>query len=114
VNNGANALYGNCWIETKNTGDQLAGPEDARQELWGSEVIKELDLKLLPKLQTDNLFCDGSDLDMLEQEILLVKAKADLIASRVRFDSWTILAIAKNILKAIQRAKAIDGGVVIW
>jgi len=50
----------------------------------------------------------------LEAEVNTVQDNVALIASNALIDEYSILAITRNILKAIDRAKKIEGGVVIW
>ncbi len=95
-------------------GDSLAGSESTRTELWGSEIINSLGLKLLPTLTHKNIEVEGSEMLELEAEVNTVQDNVALIASNAPIDEYSILAITRNILKAIDRAKKIEGGVVIW
>jgi hypothetical protein len=95
-------------------GEHLAGPESTRQELWGSVIMRSIGLELLPTLATNNLHLSGHELGKLENELKLVESKANEISAYTNIDEYALLVIIKNILKAIDRAKEINGGVLIW
>ncbi|MBA3870739.1 MAG: hypothetical protein H0X30_16490 [Anaerolineae bacterium] len=109
-----NVETGEWEILNSDVGDALAGYEATRNELWGTEVISSLGLKLLPTLAYADLEVEGNQILELEAEVNAVQDNVVLIASNAPIDEYSILAITRNILKAIDRAKKIDGGVVIW
>ena len=109
-----NVETGKWEILNSEVGDALVGSEATRTELWGTEVIRSLGLKLLPTLAYADLEVAGHQILDLEVEVNAVQDNVALIASHVPLDEYSILAITRNILKAIDRAKKVEGGVVIW
>jgi hypothetical protein len=97
-------------------GENLAGSESSREEIWGSTIMKSLGLHLLPQIADKYKFfyVSGTQLNELEQELKTVREKAGDISSHVRIDEYSLLVITRNILKAVDRAKQIDGGILIW
>jgi hypothetical protein len=95
-------------------GKCLAGPEASRWELWGSAVVQSIGLELLPILVNDNLHLSGEELDKLEKELELVEGNAKEISQNAPIDEYSLLVITNNIIRAIERARNINGGVIIW
>lgn len=107
--------FGTKWeILKSDIGDDLAGSESHRKELWGSPIIKTLDLQILPTLEHSNIFVDEEQLLELESEVKIVQQNANIIAANAPIGEYSISVIANNIMKAISRAKDINGGVLIW
>jgi hypothetical protein len=94
-----------------NDGHHMAGPESARQELWGSESIKKLGAKYLPQLSVSDLFVSNENLDELEREVRLLGANIDLIRSELkRKDDCALPHYLANFLRAIETARQHGGG----
>ena len=95
--------------------DSLGGPEASRQRLWGSSIVESLGLKLMPVLSTGfMMYACGEQLDELEAEMRIIRENAAEISPLVHYNEYSIFAITNNILKAIARAREIDGCVLIW
>ena len=95
-------------------GHHMAGPESARQELWGSEVIKRLGAKCLPQLSDSDLFVGNERLDELEREVYLLGDNVDLIRSELkRNDDCALPHYLANFLRAIKIARQHGGGISI-
>lgn len=93
----------------------LGGFEAWRKELWGSDVIRSLNLKLLPALSRGEwVHAEGKALDIFESDVRTVQANAKLITQHVQIDEYSIMATTNRYLEAIARARSVDGGVVIW
>src|SRR5690349_3669498 len=84
-------------ILESDVGDDLAGSESLRQELWGSPTIKSLDLRILPTLEHSNIFVDGEQLLELESEVQIIQKNANVIAANAPIDEYSISAITNNI-----------------
>lgn len=94
--------------------EELAGFESYRRKLYGSEAARVLGLRLLPKLDGEDLYVEGADLDRLRAEAEMALANVE------RFEAETGVTVERlrprfeNIIAATQRAAELDGGVVIW
>ncbi|MHB8629898.1 MAG: hypothetical protein ACYDBJ_29190 [Aggregatilineales bacterium] len=95
-------------------GKDLAGIENTRTQLWGASIMIELGLKLLPLLKDSLVKAQGSDLLLLENEIHIIRANLDKIVFTTKYDKDTIWQRTQNFLDAIQQAREVKGGVIIW
>jgi len=94
-------------------GSHLAGFESTRHELWGADVMKSLGLTILPSLDGDNIQVCGAELDQLEREIYLIHENLELVLENVPFDEKMITQRTRNFLDAINKAREVEGYVVI-
>ena len=95
-------------------GKDLAGFEVYRHEFWGTTIMQELGLKLLPTLGDGIwLVIENEELDSLEEEALIILRNAALIAQKAAPDQTHVEFYANNILNAIRIAREVNGGVQI-
>ncbi len=93
----------------------LGGFDAWRNELWGSEAINSLNLKLLTALSTEEwVHAEGEALSMFEADVKAVQAQAQLITKNVCIDERSIMITTNRFLEAIARARSVDGGILIW
>jgi hypothetical protein len=101
------------FIEPDSPSEELAGFESYRQTLYGSQVAVSLGFKLLPRLATEDLYAEGSDLEQLRDEAELAIANIGLFEAESGASAEHLRARFENIICAVQRASRIGGGVVI-
>lgn len=103
------------WREVNpNPGKDMAGPENYRWKLWGSEAVLSLGCTLLPTLRTTDIYATGEQLDQLACEVELLQANIGLVYRLADSDVNSVEHYLQNMAEAIARARAINGGVVIW
>ncbi|MFH8467367.1 hypothetical protein [Streptomyces sp. NPDC017991] len=99
-----------------------AGREDWRTEVWGSEPVRSLGARFLPRLATE-------DLTVAPDEVPAFLAECDLVRTRLaRLTEATddvgradevghaddVRRSLDNIVDAARRASDIGGGIIIW
>jgi hypothetical protein len=94
-------------------GDECAGFERSRNDLWGHESAGLLGLVLLPSLAQSDLYAEGTALDALEAEVQTLLTNLDRFSGATGYSADYIESRCRNILRAIAKARAIDGGVYI-
>ena len=57
--------------------NDLFGAEGTRDAIWSSKYLVDLGCILLPKLKSEDLFCDGLELEILEMELHLILSNLD-------------------------------------
>ena len=101
-------------LEPEHPGEELAGTEEFRFKLYASPLSTRLGFKWLPMLARENLCVEGDDLQALKLEVLEVMNCLDEFALVSGSSAETISHRVGNILRALERAETIRGGVVIW
>ncbi|GGX47557.1 hypothetical protein [Streptomyces fructofermentans] len=103
-----------------------AGPEAWRTEVWGSEPVRSLGARFLPRLADEHLTVAPDEVSDLLAECALVRAGLAPIADHMRSTPGTgplrtraehaedVSRGLDNIEDAAGRALAIGGGVIIW
>lgn len=94
--------------------DTLAGFESYRQRLYGGEAARALGLRLLPKLDGEDLYVEGADLDRLRAEAETALANVERFEAEAGATAESIRPRFENIIAAAHRAAEFGGGVVIW
>jgi hypothetical protein len=92
----------------------LAGFENCRWKLYGSELAKRLGLKLLPQLAEGNLFVSGEEVDQLQVEAEILISEVSAFEDHTGFAADYVQASVSNIRQACIRARKVQGKVVIW
>jgi len=88
------------------------GAEVWRKAVWGSAEVKALGLRMLSSLDGDDISAEGPDLDILEQELAVLRAAAhSLFPDPDTRES--IFYRLDNVAWAISVARARGGGVYI-
>ncbi|SCG53364.1 hypothetical protein [Micromonospora zamorensis] len=96
------------------------GAEGLRYELWGSAAVRRLGATFLPQLAditVDNrghLQVSPGQLDAFEQECVLLAETVEQLSAATGYDVDRILHYLVNMRHAVERAKAIHGGIIIW
>lgn len=81
--------------------------------LWGSELMIELGLVLLPNLK-NGLYCGTKEeLDLLEKEMLIAWENVDVIDEKLEIIPEYFLMHIRNVLDAIAIAREVNGTVTI-
>lgn len=95
-------------------GHHMAGVERARRNLWGSDAVKRRGAKYLPRLAESDLWIEPADLDAFEGEVrILLAAVPELRAELGRGSDCTLPHYLNNFIRAINYARAKDGGISI-
>ena len=94
--------------------NDLFGTEDTRNTIWSSKYLIELGCKLLPKLKSEDLYCDGLELEILKIELHLILSNMDILNQKLELQNDYLLFRVKNALAAVEIAKKHkNGGVYI-
>ncbi|GGJ54085.1 hypothetical protein [Streptomyces brasiliensis] len=101
-------------LDTPEGCDDSAGFEVWRQKVWGSDVVRSLGARYLPLLDGDWMEVATEDLPLFLQEILLLRAHLDLIATTVGVHPDGIESRLDNIEAATLRAQRLGARVLIW
>ncbi|WCN79587.1 hypothetical protein [Micromonospora sp. LH3U1] len=96
------------------------GAEGLRYELWGSAATRRLGATFLPQLADitkdnhGNLQVPPDQLDAFEQECVLLAENVEQLSAATGYDADRILHYLTNVRHAVERAKAVHGGIIIW
>ncbi|MCZ7375180.1 hypothetical protein [Micromonospora sp. WMMC250] len=96
------------------------GPEGARHKLWGSTAVRQLGATFLPRLaditveNRGNLQILPGQLHAFEQECVVLAENVAHLSVATGYDADRILHYLANVRSAVERAKAVRGGVIIW
>ncbi|MCZ7476914.1 MULTISPECIES: hypothetical protein [unclassified Micromonospora] len=96
------------------------GAESFRHELWGSAAARRLGAMILPQLaditveNRGNLQVPPGRLDAFEQECVLLAENVEQLSAATGYDADRILHYLTNMQHAVERAKAVRGGIIIW
>ncbi|MFD0311071.1 hypothetical protein [Streptomyces sp. NPDC127119] len=105
-----------------------AGREDWRTEVWGSEPVRSLGARFLPRLATEDLTVAPDEMPAFLAECDLLRTHLGRIAGHTddvsragdlsRADDVGFAADVRrsldNIVAAARRAADIGGGIIIW
>ncbi|MFI9723857.1 hypothetical protein ACIHFE_30075 [Streptomyces sp. NPDC052396] len=105
---------GHDLLEDPEYSDTLAGFESTRTRLWGSEAIRALGSRFFPRLDGGNLYVEREEIDDFLTECEAIRPHLDRLAEQGGYDADYITARFDNVVAAAQRAKAEDGGIVVW
>lgn len=100
-------------IELDN-GRELAGGENFRRKLYGSDLAKTLGFELLPQLKRHDLYVEPQKLNELENEFKTILEKVDEFAREVESEQEYVKARVQNVLNVVQIARKEKGTIVIW
>ncbi|MDI6098419.1 hypothetical protein QLQ12_07365 [Actinoplanes sp. NEAU-A12] len=96
------------------------GGERSRYGLWGASAVRRLGASLLPQLaditaeNRGNLQVLPGQLDAFQQECVLLAENVEQLSAATGYDTDRILHYLSNMRHAAERAKAVQGGVIIW
>ncbi len=97
-----------------------AGPESWRTRVWGAEVVRLLGARFFPVLAESDLRVEADQVQDLVDECALLRENLErIVAGTVpvrtveehRQNIFERLAIVED---AAGRARAVDGGILIW
>ncbi|HEX8392153.1 MAG TPA: hypothetical protein VF665_07370 [Longimicrobium sp.] len=93
-------------------GGGLLGFESYRGHLWGTRVMKDLGLHLLPSLGREYGFVVREDgLDELQHEARTIHDAAEQIEAATRIPAERVQFYAQNLLQAVAMARETRGSV---
>ncbi|KAB1935760.1 hypothetical protein F8271_21470 [Micromonospora sp. ALFpr18c] len=96
------------------------GAERFRHDLWGSAAVRRLGARFLPQLaditveNRGNLQVLPGQLDAFEQECVLLAENVEHLAAATGLDPDRVLHYLTNVRHAVERARAVHGGVIVW
>jgi hypothetical protein len=96
------------------------GAESFRHELWGSAAARRLGATFLPQLADINLENRGNlqvppgRLDAFERECVLLAENIEQLSAASGCEADRILSYLNNMRNAVERAKAVHGGIIVW
>lgn len=96
------------------------GPESFRYKMWGSAAARDIGATLLPELahiteeNRGNLDIPPGRLDAFDQECALLTANIEELAAATGYDTDRLLHYLSNMRSAVERARAVNGGVIVW
>ncbi|WP_230858171.1 hypothetical protein [Actinoplanes aureus] len=96
------------------------GAESLRYQLWGSAAARRLGAALLPQLaeitveNRGNLQVPPSEIDAFEQECVLLTANVEQLSAATGYDTDRVLHYLTNMRRAVEHARSIHGGIIIW
>lgn len=99
------------YLETER-GKDLAGFESWRNTFYGSDFVKNLNLRKLYSLKEGDLWVEGKELIELETEVKTFLQNLDKFVKRADDKSGFEFRL-QNILDAVKKAKETGGGVVV-
>jgi hypothetical protein len=96
------------------------GAERFRYHLWGSPAARRLGAALLPQLadvtpeNRGNLQIPPARLDAFARECGLLADNVEQLSAATGLDAGRILDYLANMRNAVERARTVGGGVIIW
>jgi len=103
-----------------------AGWERWRTEVWGSEPVRSLGARFLPRLADEDLTVAPDEVPAFVAECDLIRTHLERIAEHMRAEPETgprksrsehaedVRRRLDNIVDAARRALDVEGGVIIW
>jgi hypothetical protein len=102
---------GECKMEDMGFRRPIGG-ENWRRFFYGSDKAKSLGLKLIPTLAQGDIYAGGEELELLEQEIKIMKE--NLVSLVGEGSEQKYAQRLEYILQAIEHAKSLQAHVVLW
>ncbi|MEV4436889.1 hypothetical protein [Streptomyces sp. NPDC049585] len=92
----------------------LAGFENTRTKLWGSEGMRALGARFFPQLADCDLIVEPHEVDGFLAECEMVRPHLDRLAGEGGYYAEYVGERFANIVAAALRARAEGGGVIVW
>ncbi|MEV8629269.1 hypothetical protein [Streptomyces sp. NPDC051079] len=92
----------------------MAGFERSRSKLWGSEAVRALGARFLPRLDGSDLKVEPGDIDAFLAECEALRPHVDHLGEVSGYGNEYVARCLDNIVAASVRAKAERGGVIVW
>ncbi|MFI1097107.1 hypothetical protein [Streptomyces sp. NPDC020917] len=105
---------GHDFLEDPDHGETLAGFESTRTRLWGSEAIRALGCRFFPRLRSGDLYVERGDVDDFLAECEALRPHLGRLAHQGGYEVGYVTERFDNIVAAAVRARAHDGGIVVW
>ncbi|MFF4161410.1 hypothetical protein [Streptomyces sp. NPDC001678] len=105
---------GHDFLEDPEDGGTLAGFESTRTRLWGSGAIRALGSRFFPLLEAGELWGERDEIDDFLTECETIRPHLGRLAGQGGYDAGYVSGRFGNIVAATQRAKAEDGGIIVW
>jgi hypothetical protein len=90
--------------------NDMAGFEIWRKDVWGSDVIRDLGLTLIPTLAQYDIYADGPEVDQLEAELGTMVHRIKEIADKLGIEEDTLLFRIDNMREAVRLARRVKDG----
>lgn len=91
-----------------------AGFESWRHKVWGSDAVRALGARFLPRVFDEWMEVPAGELPGLLDEIALLRARLDPIAAAVEVHPTALGKRLDNIEAAARRAQELGAWVIIW
>jgi hypothetical protein len=108
------AAGGHDFLDDPENGADLAGFESTRTRLWGGEGVVALGARFFPRLARGDLYVEREDVADFLAECEVLRPHLDDLAVRGGYLPDYVRARFANIVAAAERARGVDGGIVIW
>ncbi|MFF9507397.1 hypothetical protein ACF1BU_13660 [Streptomyces sp. NPDC014724] len=106
---------GECHLlDDPEDGSDMAGFENCRTKLWGSEAARALGARFFLELATGDLHVEPADIEAFLAECKLLHRHTAVLASHSAYREDYVVARLSNITAAALRARAVGGGVLVW
>jgi hypothetical protein len=100
------------------SGKHTLGFDYIRENLWGALIMVSLDLTIMysfSDMEKWPIWIEGETLDKLDHETQIALANKKIILENTGAkDLFFIEMFLNNIVNAVNQAKEVNGGVVIW
>ncbi|GGV93379.1 hypothetical protein GCM10015535_56260 [Streptomyces gelaticus] len=101
-------------LDDPDDGSDMAGFENSRTRLWGSECARTLGARFLPELATADLHVQPEDVEDFLAECQLLRGHTAELAAHSGYREDYVAARLVNITRAALRARSVGGGVLVW
>ncbi len=105
---------GRDFLEDPESGATLAGFESTRTQLWGAETVRALGARFFPTLHGGDLYVEPDEIDAFLAECEMLRPHLARLAARSGYELRYVTHRFGNIVAAAVRAKARNGGIVVW
>ncbi|MGW1410798.1 hypothetical protein [Streptomyces sp. NPDC002403] len=106
---------GDCrLLDDPEDGSDMAGVENSRTRLWGSECARALGARFFPELAADDLHVQPEDIEEFLAECELLRGHTAELGAHSGYREDYVAARLANITRAALRARSVGGGVLVW
>ncbi|MEU9763779.1 hypothetical protein [Streptomyces sp. NPDC047985] len=95
-------------------GGDMAGFENSRTLLWGSEYVRGLGARFFPGPADGDLRVEPEDIGEFLAECGLLRRHTAALAVHGGYREDYVAARLANITAAAERARSVGGGVLVW
>ncbi|MFF9570705.1 hypothetical protein [Streptomyces sp. NPDC014685] len=101
-------------LDDPDDGSELAGFESSRTKLWGSEHVRALGARFLPRLADDDMYVEPEEVEHFLAECELLRGHAAALGAHSGYGEGYVVERLGNIERAALRARSVGGGVLVW